>query len=123
MKVDCIFYRTNTQFGNFIHSWLQSREINNAEFKSKNEDLDEGIDGIVIVTENQEIPKEIEDIANAFDFRQKPVHTMDINGTLMVAVSNLDLWIERNRCKKILFVGDDVLLKNARLEKMFEKLG
>ncbi|MES2798876.1 MAG: hypothetical protein V4638_02565 [Bacteroidota bacterium] len=122
MKVDCIYYKANTQFGSFIYNWLQSRDINNAELSNKNEDLDEGIDGIVIVTENQEIPREIEEIVNLFDFRQKPVHTMDINGTLMVAVSNLDLWLERNRCKKVLFVADDTLVKNVRLEKMFEQL-
>jgi hypothetical protein len=50
------------------------------------------------------------------------VHKIDINGTLMVGVSNLDLWIERNKCKKVLIIGADSLIENPNLERYLERL-
>jgi hypothetical protein len=122
MKIDCIYLKSNSKFGQFLSPWLQERNLTSADYKNKIEEADEGIDGIVIFSENQEVDKEDEDLKNAFDRRQKPVHKIDINGTLMVAVSNLDLWLERNRCKKVLFVGDEALVKNPNLERLFNQL-
>jgi hypothetical protein len=51
---------------------------------------------------------------------QKPTLNIDINGTIMVAVSNLDLWVERNRCKKIMMIGSNDLLKNPNLERFLQ---
>jgi hypothetical protein len=122
MKIDCIYLKTNSQFGQYLSPWLQERNLNSSEYKNKIEEADEGIDGIVIFSENQQVDRDTEELKNAFDRRQKPVHKIDINGTVMVAVSNLDLWLERNRCKKVLFVGDDVLVKNPNLERLFNHL-
>jgi hypothetical protein len=40
----------------------------------------------------------------------------------MVGVSNLDLWIERNKCKKVLIIGADSLIENPNLERYLERL-
>jgi hypothetical protein len=122
MKIDCIYLKSSSQFGTFLAPWLQARNLNSQDYVNKNEDADEGIDGIVIFSENQEVGREAEEIKLAFDRRQKPVHKIDINGTVMVAVSNLDLWLERNRCKKVLFVADDSLVKNPNLERLLNSL-
>ena len=66
--------------------------------------------------------KEIAELRDIFDHKQKPVHKIDINGTLMVGVSNLDLWIERNKCKKVLIIGAESLIENPNLERYLERL-
>lgn len=122
MKLDKIFLKDNSRFSNYLTSWVNELNIEILEFSSKNEDSEEGIDGLVIFTENQEVDKEILDIRSIFDKNQKPVHKIDINGTLMVGVSNLELWIERNGCKKVLFLGSDVMLENPNLERYLANL-
>ena len=122
MKLDKIFLKDNSRFSNYLTSWVNELNIEVLEFSSKNEDSEEGIDGLVIFTENQEVDKEILDIRSIFDKNQKPVHKIDINGTLMVGVSNLELWIERNGCKKVLFLGSDVMLENPNLERYLANL-
>lgn len=122
MKLDKIFLKDNSRFSSYLTSWVNELNIEVLEFSSKNEDSEEGIDGLVIFTENQEVDKEILDIRSIFDKNQKPVHKIDINGTLMVGVSNLELWIERNGCKKVLFLGSDVMLDNPNLERYLANL-
>jgi hypothetical protein len=122
MKLDKIFLKDNSRFSHYLTSWVNELNIEVLEFSSKNEDSEEGIDGLVIFTENQEVDKEILDIRSIFDKNQKPVHKIDINGTLMVGVSNLELWIERNGCKKVLFLGSDVMLENPNLERYLANL-
>ena len=122
MKLDKIFLKDNSRFSNYLTSWVNELNIEVLEFSAKNEDSEEGIDGLVIFTENQEVDKEILDIRSIFDKNQKPVHKIDINGTLMVGVSNLELWIERNGCKKVLFLGSDVMLDNPNLERYLANL-
>ena len=122
MKLDKIFLKDNSRFSNYLTSWVNELNIEVLEFAAKNEDSEEGIDGLVIFTENQEVDKEILDIRSIFDKNQKPVHKIDINGTLMVGVSNLELWIERNGCKKVLFLGSDVMLENPNLERYLANL-
>lgn len=122
MKLDKIFLKNNSRFSQHLTTWASDRNHILEEYSEKNEDSDDGIDGLVIFTENQEMDKEVSEIRSFFDNKQKPVHKIDINGTLMVGISNLDLWIERNRCKKVLFIGSDSLLENINLERYLTNL-
>ncbi len=122
MKIENIYLKTNTPFATVTSSWLATRNIESLSYNNKSEDADEGIDGLVIFSENQELDRDTEELKSAFDRKQKPVHTIDINGTLMVAVSNLDLWFERNKCKKVLFVGSDSMTKNPNFERLLDNL-
>ena len=122
MKLDKIYLKTNSRFSEFLNLWATDNNYSVADFSEKNDDSDEGIDGLVIFNENQEVDRDILDIRAVFDNHQKPVHRIDINGTLMVGISNLDLWIERNSCKKVLFIGADVLVENPNLERYITNL-
>jgi hypothetical protein len=122
MKLDKIYLKTNSRFSEFLNLWATENNYSVADFSEKNDDSDEGIDGLVIFNENQEVDRDILDIRAVFDNHQKPVHRIDINGTLMVGISNLDLWIERNSCKKVLFIGADVLVENPNLERYITNL-
>jgi hypothetical protein len=123
MKIDKIILRKNGAFSTLLTSWASEKNFQVEDLIDDNDNPSEGIDGLVIFNINQEIDREIAEIRQAFDGKQKPVHNIDINGTLMVGVSNLDLWIERNRCKKILIVGSDTLVTNPNLERYLNSMG
>lgn len=123
MKIDKIILRKNGAFSTLLAAWANEKNFLVEELSEGNDNASEGIDGLVIFNTNQEIDKEIGEIRQAFDGKQKPVHNIDINGTLMVGISNLDLWIERNRCKKILIVGSDTLVTNPNLERYLHNIG
>ena len=122
MKLDKIFLKNNSRFSNLLTNWANQRNYEVEEFTEKKEDPEAGIDGLVIFNQNQSLDKEISELRDLFDYKQKPVHKIDINGTLMVGVSNLDLWIERNKCKKVLIIGADSLIENPNLERYLERL-
>ncbi len=122
MKLDKIFLKNNSRFSNLLTNWANQRNYEVEEFTEKKEDPEAGIDGLVIFNQNQTLDKEIAELRDLFDHKQKPVHKIDINGTLMVGVSNLDLWIERNKCKKVLIIGADSLIENPNLERYLERL-
>ena len=122
MKLDKIYLKASSRFSEFLTHWATEKNYSLAEFSEKNDDSEEGIDGLVIFNENQEVDRDILDIRAVFDNHQKPVHRIDINGTLMVGISNLDLWIERNSCKRVLFIGGDMLVDNPNLERYLTNL-
>lgn len=122
MKLDAIYLKSNSKFSQLLTLWANERNYTILEFSDKNDEADAGIDGLVIFNENQEVDRDILEVREMFDNKQKPVHKIDINGTLMVGISNLDLWIERNRCKNVLFIGADSLIGNVNLERYLQNL-
>lgn len=122
MKLDKILLRTNSKFSIVLTTWANERGFEVEDFDGSKDNPEEGVDGLVIFTQNQSIEKEIAEFRDMFDHKQKPVHKIDINGTLMVGISNLDLWVERNKCKKVLFIGADNLLENMNLVRYMEHL-
>ena len=122
MKLNKILLRTNSKFSVVLNTWATENGYEVEDFDDKKENPEEGVDGLVIFTQNQTLDKEISEIRDMFDHKQKPVHKIDINGTLMVGISNLDLWVERNKCKRALFIGADNLLENMNLVRYMEHL-
>lgn len=116
MKIKQVFIRPNTEISKRIAEWTELYGVVCTEI-SLEEDFEENIDGLVIFNQNQDMDKEMSDIRTLFDNRQKPVLHVDINGTLMVGVSNFSLWLERNGCTNILVIGNDGLLENPNLDR------
>lgn len=116
MKIQQVFIRPNTALSNRLVDWAAVNNIECLE-TSAEEDFDENIDGLVIFNQNQDVERDLLDIRKSFDDKQKPVQRIDINGTLMVGVSNFALWLERNGCKNILIIGADSLCDNPNLER------
>ena len=118
MKVDSIYLRSNTIFSKKVSKWLNNKGIDPLSlYEDKRNNAISSLDGLVIFNENQHLPKDIEYLKVQFDQNQKPVYKVDINGTLRVGVSNFALWIEQNKCKKMMLAGSDQLADNPNLER------
>jgi hypothetical protein len=117
MKAETIFLLTGNKFSNAISTWASSRANEVVQVSDKLSDFFDRTDSLLIFNKNQEITPEIQEIKTAYDKQQKPVHKIDINGTLMVGVSNLDLWVETNKCRRILVLGAEELASNPNLER------
>ena len=118
MKVDKIYLRSNTTFSKKVSGWLNNKGIDSYTLdKDKKNNSILNLDGLVIFNENQHLPKDIEYLRIQFDQNQKPVYKVDINGTLRVGISNFALWIEHNKCKKMMIAGSDQLANNPNLER------
>jgi hypothetical protein len=120
MKVTKVYVQTNSAFADKISEWLIKKKIDVLTFSEKEDNALKVIDGLVIFNESKSLPKEIEEMERIAKNNQKPILNIDINGTLMVAVSNLDLWVERNRCKKIMTIGSNDLVKNPNLDRFLQ---
>jgi hypothetical protein len=117
MKVTKVYVQTNSVFAEKIAEWLKKKSIDVLTFSEKEDNALKVIDGLVVFNESKSLPKDIDEMEQIAKNNQKPTLNIDINGTLMVAVSNLDLWVERNRCKKIMIIGSNDLIKNSNLDR------
>lgn len=117
MKVTKVYVQTNSVFAEKIAEWLKKKRIDVLTFSEKEDNALKVIDGLVVFNESKSLPKDIDEMEQIAKNNQKPTLNIDINGTLMVAVSNLDLWVERNRCKKIMIIGSNDLIKNSNLDR------
>ncbi len=121
MKVERVYVKPGAELSNRLMSWASINNLESNEI-SLEENFDELIDGLVIFNQNQDVDRDLLEIRKVFDDRQKPVQRIDINGTLMVGVSNFSLWLERNGCRNILMVGSDQLCENPNLDRYLEHL-
>jgi len=120
MKVTKVYVQTDSAFAERISEWLVKKKIDVLTFSEKEDNALKVIDGLVIFNESKSLSKEIDEMERIAKNNQKPTLNIDLNGTLMVAVSNLDLWVERNRCKKIMMIGSNDLVKNPNLERFLQ---
>ncbi|MCO5258723.1 MAG: hypothetical protein M9916_01100 [Crocinitomicaceae bacterium] len=121
MKFKKVFIKPGNYFSNVVTEWASTNNVEVEEI-ALHEGFDEMIEGLVIFNQNSDESKELLDIRKLFDTKLKPVHRIDINGTLMVGVSNFSLWLERNACSTVLFIGDEVLKENSNLLRYFESI-
>ena len=122
MKLDNIYLKASTPFSDSINSWSEENANKVNEVKERYDAHIELFDSLLIVSENQSISKENWNLKSLFDKNQKPTYRIDINGTLNVAIANLELWLESNKSKNLLIVGKDEIVKNKNLDRFLEKL-
>ena len=122
MKIDKIFLQTHTKFAKALSDWAQDMNVEIVDFHERNIEEVDQMDGLLIFNENQTIEREAAELRDVFDLKQRPIQKIDINGTLVVGISNFTFWLERNNCKKILVVGSDHLLENPNLERFLSNI-
>lgn len=121
MKLEKIYTKAGSAFGNATAEWASNNNLKFEEIQF-DEGFDEDIKGLVVFNQNSDIERHLVELINRFDKSLKPIQRIDINGTLMVGVSNFSLWLERNGCQNVLFIGDDNLVKNEKLGRYFDAL-
>ena len=122
MNIDKIFLQTHTKFAKALSDWAQDMNVEVVDFHERNIEEVDQMDGLLIFNENQTIEREASELRDVFDLQQKPIQKIDINGTLVVGISNFTFWLERNNCKKILVVGSDHLLENPNLDRFLSNI-
>lgn len=112
-----IYLKPSNPFSDKIKFWVESKFQEVIYINEKSSDHLNEIDGLIIFNENQSMSKEISEMKMSVDKQSKPIHKIDINGTLMAGISNLSLWLERSSCNKVLIVGGDELVTNPNLDR------
>ena len=79
------------------------------------------IDGVVLFHENHNFDKQVAELRDLFDQHQVAMHKIDLSGTMNVALSHLSLFLDRTKCKHVLFLGSENLKDNPKLEVFKEK--
>lgn len=121
MKLRKIFIKPGSSFGSLIAEWATGNQLEVEELPLE-DGFDKIVDGLVIFNQNSDVDKEMLDVRKVFDDSLKPVQRIDINGTLMVGVSNFSLWLERNGCANVLCIGAENLKDNANLSRYLEAM-
>ena len=117
-----IYIENGNDFATYLSNWAEGKSVPVEVVELKPEELIEQCDSLVIFHENHNIIKEYSDLRETFDAKHIPVHKIDINGTMVVAVSQFEIWLDRNKCKNILVLGDAELKDNSNIERFFATL-
>jgi len=122
MKVKTVYLIESNHFSKSIEEWANSSSLAVEMLDGKTQDIDELIDAVVVFHENHTISKEIEDLQSLLDSGNRPGYRIDINGTLAATKSNFEMWLERNKPSKLLFLGNEDLPKNDNLQRFLTNL-
>ena len=121
MKITQLYFEDNA-FGKEMASWAESMGIEGIKYDSKSDiDVDQ-IEGLLLFHENHGIGKSQSEWLSIFEGKQRGISKIDVNGTLSVAASNFSLWLDRNRCKSVLAIGAEELVKNVNMERFLNEL-
>ena len=119
MKVNSIYLETNSTFSKYVTDWANAAGISLVDYDHKSEEIPEGL---LLINANQDIEKDHVEIYASFDKKHIPTQKIDVNGTLQVAVSNLEIWLNNFKCKNILIIGSEALVKNDILNRFFNRI-
>jgi hypothetical protein len=120
MKVSSISLLAPNKFSSKVQSWAASMATEVHSVTDKTSDFFESTDSLLIFNQNQELSPEIIELKARYDKQQKPVHKIDINGTLQVGVTNFALWLDSTKAKNVLVIGAEELSDNPNLERYLD---
>jgi hypothetical protein len=120
MKVSSISLLASNKFSSKVQSWASSVASEVHLVNDKSGDFFETTDSLLIFNQNQELGQEVMEIKARYDKQQKPVHKIDINGTLRVGITNFDLWLDSTKAKNLLVIGAEELADNPNLDRYLD---
>jgi hypothetical protein len=120
MKVTSISLLAPNKFSPKVQSWAANMATEVHSVTDKAADFFESTDSLLIFNQNQEMSPEIMELKARYDKQQKPVHKIDINGTLQVGVTNFALWLDSTKAKHVLVIGAEELADNPNLERYLD---
>ncbi len=121
MTVKKIYTKGKSIFSERVEKWCEEKGFEFVLLEKEDKSFDE-IDSLVIFHEDHNLYDSNLDIRDNFEKKLKPIHKIDINGTKQVITSHYILWLERNACKNLLFIGNDQLLDNPNTELLLDKM-
>lgn len=119
MSLKTIYLKSESTFTTYIAEWASTVGVQTEYYDFKSDEI--LADGLLVINENQDIEKDIEEIHAFFDIKHFPTQKVDVNGTLQVAVSNFEIWMKNFKCKSILILGSDKLVQNENLSRFLER--
>lgn len=122
MKVSSISLFAPTKFSSKIQNWAAKVAGEAHLISDKTDDFFDHTDSLLIFNQNQDLNQDILEIKARFDKQQKPVHKIDINGTLQVGITNFDLWLDSTKAKNLLVIAAEELADNPNLERYLDAL-
>ncbi|MEY4596808.1 MAG: hypothetical protein RLZZ506_1228 [Bacteroidota bacterium] len=122
MKVSSISLFASTKFSSKIQNWAAKVAGEAHLISDKTDDFFDHTDSLLIFNQNQDLNQDILEIKARFDKQQKPVHKIDINGTLQVGITNFDLWLDSTKAKNLLVIAAEELADNPNLERYLDAL-
>lgn len=122
MKINTIYLINNDKFSKAISTWAEGKSVESISTDKKGDALAEIIEGVVVFHENHNFSKEDEEVQELIESHNKPAHRIDINGTLAATASNFTMWLERNKPKSLLVLGNKEVSKNKNLKRFLNKL-
>jgi hypothetical protein len=120
MKVSSISLLASNKFSSKVQSWASCVASEVHLVNDKAGDFFETTDSLLIFNQNQELGQEVMEIKARYDKQQKPVHKIDINGTLRVGITNFDLWLDSTKAKNLMVIGAEELADNPNLERYLD---
>lgn len=120
MKLDTIYVQPDSVFSSYVADWAGKLEVEIADYDVRSEE--HSAEGLLLINENQDITRELDDLHSLFYQRHVPTQKIDINGTLQVAVSSFEMWLSNFKCRKILVLGSDELVQNENLDRFFSRV-
>jgi ABC-type transport system involved in cytochrome bd biosynthesis fused ATPase/permease subunit len=112
----------SNKFSSKVQSWAARMAIEVHAVNDKTADFFESTDSLLIFNQNQELSPEILELKARYDKQQKPVHKIDINGTLQVGITNLALWLDSTKSKNMFVIGAEELADNLNLERYLDAI-
>jgi len=122
MKVSSISLLISNKFSSKVQSWAARMAIEVHAVNDKTADFFESTDSLLIFNQNQELSPEILELKARYDKQQKPIHKIDINGTLQVGITNLALWLDSTKSKNMFVIGAEELADNLNLERYLDAI-
>jgi hypothetical protein len=122
MKVSSISLFASTKFSSKIQNWAAKVAGEVHLISDKTDDFFDHTDSLLIFNQNLDLNQDILEIKARFDKQQKPVHKIDINGTLQVGITNFDLWLDSTKAKNLLVIAAEELADNPNLERYLDAL-
>lgn len=120
MNIDILYLKPETSLSTILNEWAAESGVVVEDYDVK---MDEHIaDGLLLITENQDLDRELDELHSLFDAKHLPTQKIDINGTLQVAVTNFNMWLRNNKCRKILMLGTDKVTQNENLQRFLDRI-
>jgi hypothetical protein len=120
MKLDTIYLQPDSVFSSYVADWAGKLDVEIVDYDVRSDE--HSAEGLLLINENQDITRDLDDLHSLFDRRHVPTQKIDINGTLQVAISSFEMWLTNFKCKKILVLGSDNLVKNENLDRFFSRV-